>query len=134
MIFLVLDYIISLISPYKTYFILINLVILTKNKFFNLIIITLVLDLLILNTYFLNTIILGSIFLIVKKLGLIKKDFKSYILALLFIYVSYLLVLGLINNYSLSYIFSFMIRCFLVNFIFYALCYKISFNNIKLAR
>ena len=65
MIFLVLDYIISLISPYKTYFILINLI--NRRKDIWLILrVGLVLDLLILNTYFLNTIILGSIFLIVK--------------------------------------------------------------------
>ena len=77
MIFLILDCILSLVSPYKTYFILMNLVLFPKNKFFNLIIITLILDLLILNTYFLNTIILGIIFLIVKKIGFCK--INSYI-------------------------------------------------------
>ena len=76
MIFLILDYILSLISPYKTYFILMNLVMLPKNKFFSLIIITLILDLLIVNTYFLNTIILSIIFLMVKKIGFRKNNFK----------------------------------------------------------
>ena len=134
MIFLILDCILSLVSPYKTYFILMNLVLFPKNKFFNLIIITLILDLLILNTYFLNTIILGIIFLIVKKIGFCKKDFKSYILNLIVIYISYLLVLGLINGYSLKYIMLFMISAFGVNFVFYVLCYIVGGKNIKLAR
>ena len=125
MILLILDFILSLISPYKTYFILLNLVILPKNKFFNLIIITLGLDLLILNTYFLNTIILSIIFLIIKNIGFKKKNFRSYILALLFVYISYLLIIGLINGYSLSYISLFMLQAFLVNFIFYILCYNL---------
>ncbi len=134
MIFLILDYILSLISPYKTYFILMNLVMLPKNKFFSLIIITLILDLLIVNTYFLNTIILSIIFLMVKKIGFRKNNFKSYIGSLLFIYVSYLLVLGLINGYSLKYIMLFMISAFGVNFVFYVLCYIVGGKNIKLAR
>ena len=134
MIFLLLDYLLSLISPYKTYFILINLVILPKNKFFNLILIGLFLDLLILNTYFLNTIILSIIFLIVKKLGINKKDFKSYIISLIFIYISYILIIGFINGYTINYLLKFILNTFLINFIFYILCYNLKLKNIKLAR
>jgi len=68
MIFLILDLIISYFTTIPTYFVLINLILIPKNKLSKLVIITLVLDLLILNTYFLNTIIISLLFLIIKKL------------------------------------------------------------------
>ena len=134
MIYLLLDFIISYFSKYPTYFILLNLIMIPKEKLIKLIIITLVLDLLILNSYFLNTIILMIIFLGYKKLHIIKVNLKNYIISLSLIFVLYLLAIGLLKHYSLNYLGIFIINNYIVNIILYLLCYKIIKKNIKLAR
>ncbi len=133
MIYLLLDFLLSF-TPYKTYFILLNIVTISKNKYFSFLVITLILDLLILNTYFLNTIILSIIFFIYKKLNFKKINLKNFFLSLLFIYSSYIILLGLINNYSFIFLLKYIIDNLLVNFLFAFFCYKLNFKHIKLSR
>lgn len=133
MIYLGLDLLMSYFSKIPTYFILLNIVLISKKDFPKLLIITLVLDLLLLNTYFINTIILSIIFIIYKKLKITVINFKNYLISLIIIYLMYIIFLGLINGYN-SYLVIFMIKNILYNLIFYALSYKILKNYIKLSR
>lgn len=132
MIYLILDFILSYFSHIPTFFFLINLI--KKQDLSKLIIITLTLDLLILNTYFLNTIILSLIFLIYKKLKITKTSLKNYLLSLTLIYISYLLIIGLIKSYSIFYVLKFILKSIIYQIIFYLLMYKITSKNIKLSR
>lgn len=134
MIYLILDFILSYFSHIPTFFFLINLVLIKKQDLSKLIIITLTLDLLILNTYFLNTIILSLIFLIYKKLKITKTSLKNYLLSLTLIYISYLLIIGLIKSYSIFYVLKFILKNIIYQIIFYLLMYKITSKNIKLSR
>lgn len=134
MIFLLLDIILSYFTLKPTYFFLLNLVIISTNKYFKLLIITLVLDLLILNTYFINTIIIFIIFFLYKKLSIIKPNFLNYILSLTIIYFIYIILIGLVNHYDIVYLVSYGFNNYFRNFIFYIICYKLVFKRIKLSR
>lgn len=134
MIYLVLDFILSYFTKIPTFFFLINLVLIKKQEFPKLIIISLVLDLLILNIYFLNTLIISCIFLIYKKIKITKKNLKNYLVSLILIYISYVLAIGLINGYSIFYIGNFIIKNIFYELIFFLLVYKIEGSNIKLSR
>lgn len=134
MIYLLLDFILSYFTKIPTFFFLINLVLIKKQDFPKLIIITLIIDLFITNTYFLNTIIISIIFFIYKKSKITKLNLKNYLLSLSFIYITYIIILGLINNYSIIYIISFILKNILYQFIFYVLMYKIAEKHIELSR
>lgn len=134
MIYLVLDFLLSYVCNIPTFFFLINLVLIKKENYSKLLIITLVLDLLLLNTYFLNTIILSLIFLLYKKLNIVKKSWLSYLFSLFLIYTLYVFIIGIINGYSLTFISIFLLKNSIYNFIFYLLCYKIEHNHIELSR
>lgn len=134
MIYLLLDFILSYFTKIPTFFFLINLVLIKKQDFTKLIIITLIIDLFITNTYFLNTIIISIIFLIYKKTKITKLNLKNYLLSLSFIYLTYIIILGLINNYSIIYIINFILKNILYQFIFYLLMYKIEEKHIELSR
>lgn len=134
MIYLLLDFILSYFTKIPTFFFLINLVLIKKQDFPKLIIITLILDLLILNTYFLNTIILSIIFFIYKKLKVTKINLKNYFLSLSVIYLSYVFSISLINGCSIFYFLNFILKNILYQLIFYLLVYKIEEKRIKLSR
>ena len=134
MIYLILDFILAYFTKVPTFFFLINLVLFKKQDFSKLIIITLIIDLFILNTYFLNTIIISCIFLVYKGLKITKLNLKNYLFSLLFIYVFYLTIVGLLNGYSIIYILKFMLNNIIYQFIFYGLMYKIDKQNIQLSR
>ncbi len=134
MIFLFIDLIISYFTNSPTFFFLLNFVLIAKNNYPKLLIITLILDLLILNTYFLNTFILIILFLLYKKLKITKVSLFTYILSLSLIYIFYIISLGLINNYSLVFLLTFIFKNYLINLIFYILCYKILKKSILLSR
>lgn len=133
MIFLALDILISYFTSIPTYFFLINLILIPKNKLSKLIIITLVLDLLILNTYFFNTIILSIIFIFYKRLNITRVNFVNYLISLAIIYVIYIFIIG-IPNYNILYLFQFILKNFIYNLVFYILCYKLLQKRIKLSR
>lgn len=133
MIFLILDLIISYFTSIPTYFVLINIVLIPKNKLSKLVIITLILDLLILNTYFLNTIIMCTIFLIIKKIKITKINFPNYLISLTLIYIMYIILIG-VWHYNLPFLLSFIFKNYLYNLIFYILCYNVLFSRIKLSR
>lgn len=134
MIYLLLDFILSYFTKVPTFFFLMNLVLIKKQDFSKLIIITLIIDLFITKTYFLNTIIISIIFLIYKKSKITKLNLKNYLLSLSFIYITYIIILGLINNYSIIYIINFILKNILYQFIFYLLMYKIVAKHIELSR
>lgn len=134
MIYLILDFILAYFTKVPTFFFLINLVLIKKQEFPKLIIITLILDLLILNSYFLNTIIISIIFLVFKRLKIRKISLKNYILSLGFIYLAYIIAIGLINKFSIFYITKFILNNISYQFIFYILMYKIEKNYIELSR
>lgn len=134
MIFLLIDFFLSFFSSTPTYFLLISILLYPKNKIFLFLLIPLTLDLIILNTYFLNTIIFTIMFLIIKHLKVTKINLINYLILLTFLYLFYLLSIGLINNYSLNYLFKFILNNYIYNLIFYLLCYKILKPYIKLSR
>lgn len=134
MIYLLLDFILSYFTKIPTFFFLTNLVLIKKQDFPKLIIITLIIDLFITNTYFLNTIIISIIFLIYKNTKITKLNLKNYLLSLSFIYLTYIIILGLINNYNIIYIINFILKNILYQFIFYLLMYKIEEKHIELSR
>ncbi len=134
MIYLLIDFILSYFTKIPTFFFLLNIILIKKESYPKLLILTLVLDLLILNTYFLNTIIISCIFFLYKELKITKKNFKNYLISLILIYFSYCFIIGLLNNYSLYYIIKFIINNLLYQFIFYFVVYKIEESNIELSR
>lgn len=134
MIFLLIDFLMSYVSSIPTYFFLLNILLIPKDKCPKLIIITLIIDLIFLNTYFLNTIVILLLFILYKHFSIFKPNIFNYILSISLIYFLYINIIGLINHYSLSYIFLFIMTNFLPNLIFYLLCYKIVKSHIKLSR
>ena len=134
MLFLLLDVLLSYTCQVPTFFVLINIVLYSKKDIFHFILIPLVLDLLIVNTYFLNTILFIALFILIKHLNITQTKFSHYILLITIIYILYVLALGLINGYSMIYLFPFMIKNYIINLIFYALCYKLVKPYIKLSR
>ena len=52
----------------------------------------------------------------------------------LLIDIFYIISLGLINNYSLVFLLTFIFKNYLINLIFYLLCYKILKKSILLSR
>ena len=89
MIFLLLDFLLALLSPFKTSFILLIILLIPKNRIDKLFMITLILDILILNTYFLNTVIIFLLFLFYKKLNIRSNTF----FIIFYLYYCFLLVL-----------------------------------------
>ncbi len=134
MIFLLLDFICSYFLMCPTYFILLNIILIEKKDVSKLIVIALILDVLILNKYFFNTIILFLIYFIYKKFKIVNNNLKSYIISLSIIYCIYILVVGLLNHYSFTFLGKFILNNYLVNMIFYILCYKLVEKRIKLSR
>lgn len=134
MIALLLDFGLAYISKVPTFFFLINILKVKKKDWGYLILISLVLDLFILNTYFLNTIIILGIFGVIKNINLNSYKFSSFLLLITLVYFSYIVLIGLINNYSLAYILNFGLKCYGYNLIFYIFSYKIEDGFIKLAR
>ena len=134
MIFLILDVILSYFSNIPTFFVLLNFILFAKKDFFPFLFIPLFLDLIVVNTYFLNTILFLILFLIIKKIPITKVSFFSFFLLITFIYFLYVFSLGLIMGYTFSYLFSFTLKNYFVNLIFYALCYKLLHPYIKLSR
>ena len=134
MIFLLLDFLLALLSPFKTSFILLNILLIPKNRIDKLFMITLILDILILNTYFLNTVIIFLLFLFYKKLNIRSNTFFNYLLSLLLLFISFNLILALINNYDIFYFIKFLKTNLIINFIFYGLCYNLIKSRIKLSR
>ena len=134
MLFLLLDVLLSYTCQVPTFFVLINILLYSKKNIFLFILIPLVLDLLIVNTYFLNTMLFIALFLLIKHLKITKTKFSHYILLITIIYILYVLALGLINGYSMIYLFPFMIKNYIINLIFYALSYKLIKPYIKLSR
>lgn len=134
MIFLLLDVLLSYVCQVPTFFILINIMLYSKKNIFQFILIPLVLDLLIVNTYFLNTALFIILFLLIKNLKIIQPKFSHYLFLITIIYLFYVLALGLIHGYSIIYLFNFMIENYIINLIFYALCYKLVKPYIKLSR
>ncbi len=133
MIFLVLD-ILMMILGFPSFFILLNVVLIPHNNIWKFLLVTLVLDVLVLNVYFVNTIFLGIIFGLYKRLGIKKVNLINYLLSLGLLYGAYVIVLGLVNNYSVGYLLNFMASNFIGNGIFYGLSYKLVESNIKLSR
>lgn len=134
MIFLLLDYLLSFFSIHSLYLIILNIILIPKEKYPKFLIITLILDLLILNTYFLNTLIFFLIFHFYKHLKIIKVNFLNYFISLNILYFLYILILGLVTSHSLYFIGTYLLKSYLPSFIFYFLCYKILKKNIKLSR
>jgi len=134
MILLGIDILLSYFSLKPTYFFLLNIVLIPKNNYPKLLIITLILDILILNTFPINTLIIFLIFLIYKKLSIIKLNFLNYIISLFIIYNLYILFLGFINHYSILYLITYSLKNILTTFIFYIICYNLIFKSIKLSR
>lgn len=134
MIFLLLDVLLSYVCQVPTFFILINIMLYSKKNIFQFILIPLVLDLLIVNTYFLNTALFIILFLLIKNLKIIQPKLSHYLFLITIIYLFYVLTLGLIHGYSIIYLFNFMIENYIINLIFYALCYKLVKPYIKLSR
>ncbi len=134
MIFLLLDFLLALLSPFKTSFILLNILLIPKNRIDKLFMITLILDILILNTYFLNTLIIFLLFLFYKKLNIRSNTFFNYLLSLLLLFITFNLILALINNYDIFYFLKFLKTNLIINFIFYGLCYNLIKSRIKLSR
>lgn len=121
------------LSNIPTYFILLNIVLISKRDFPKLIIIALILDLIVLNTYFINTLVLTIVFTIYKNLKITTINFKNYLISLSIIYFIYLLFLGVINGYN-NYLLLFTAKNFIYNLIFYVLSYKMIKSHIKLSR
>lgn len=134
MIFLLLDFILSFFSVHSLYLIILNIILIPKDKYPKFLIITLVLDLLILNTYFLNTIIFFFIFYFYKRLKITKVTFRNYFISLNILYFLYILLIGLVTSHSLYFIGDYLLKSYIPSFIFYLLCYKILQNHIKLSR
>lgn len=134
MVFLLLDVLLSYMSSIPTFFVLINIVLYAKKDIFPFILIPLVLDLLIVNTCFFNTILFIILFLLIKHLKITQPKFSHYLLLMTLIYIIYVLTLGLIHGYSMLYLWQFMMKNYLINLIFYALCYKLVKPYIKLSR
>ncbi len=134
MIFLLLDFLLSFFSNIPTFFVLLNFTLFSKKQFFPFLLIPLVLDLFVVNTYFLNTILFAILFFIIKHLKITKTNFLHFLLLITFVYVVYVLSLGIIEGFSVSYLLKFMFKNYWVNFVFYVLCYKILFPYIKLSR
>jgi len=134
MIYLLLDFILSYFCKIPTFFFLMNILLIKKENYEKLIIIALILDLLVLNTYFLNTITLSILFFSYKKLNITKISLKNYLFSLFLIYTAYILIIGLFQGYHLEYMYLFILKNGIYNFIFYLLCYKLEENNIKLSR
>ncbi len=134
MMFLLLDFIMSFFSFTPTYFVLINMVLVSKKDIVLIIFLGLILDLIVFSIYFLNTLILIIIFIIYKSLKIRKLNLFNYWLSLSSIYFIYIFILGLINHYSLLYIVNFSFKNYGINMIFYLLCYKLVEKHIKLAR
>ena len=134
MLFLLLDVLLSYTCQVPTFFVLINILLYSKKNIFLFILIPLVLDLLIVNTYFLNTMLFIALFILIKHLNITQTKFSHYILLITIIYILYVLALGLINGYSMIYLFPFMIKNYFINLIFYALSYKLIKPYIKLSR
>ena len=118
MLFLLLDVLLSYTCQVPTFFVLINILLYSKKNIFLFILIPLVLDLLIVNTYFLNTMLFIALFLLIKHLNITQTKFSHYILLITIIYILYVLALGLINGYSMIYLFPFMIKNYIINLIF----------------
>ena len=134
MIFLLLDVFLSYFSDIPTFFVLLSVLLYSKKQFFFFLLIPLVLDLLIVNTYFINTILFTVLFFLVKSLKITKNNFWHYLFLITLIYILYVTLLGIICGYSLFYSIQFILMNYLVNFIFYALSYKIVRPYIKLSR
>ena len=134
MIFLLLDFLLSFFSNIPNFFVLLNFTLFSKKQFFPFLLIPLVLDLFVVYTYFLNTILFAILFLIIKHLKITKTNFLHFLLLITFVYVVYVLSLGIIEGFSVSYLLKFMFKNYWVNFVFYVLCYKILFPYIKLSR
>lgn len=134
MIFLLIDFLMTYVCSVPTYFFLLNILLIPKDKWSNLIIITLIIDLIFLNTYFLNTIVILLLFILYKHFSIFKPNLFNYILSISLVYFLYINIIGLINHYSLNYIFLFITTNFMPNLIFYLLCYKIIKSHIKLSR
>ena len=134
MIFLLLDVFLSYFSDIPTFFVLLSVLLYSKKQFFFFLLIPLVLDLFIVHTYFINTILFTVLFFLVKSLKITKNNFWHYLFFITLIYILYVTLLGIICGYSLFYSIQFILMNYLVNFIFYALSYKIVRPYIKLSR
>ena len=131
MLFLLLDVLLSYTCQVPTFFVLINILLYSKKNIFLFILIPLVLDLLIVNTYFLNTMLFIALFILIKHLNITQTKFNHYILLITIIYILYVLALGLINGYSMIYLFPFMIKNYIKLFIDPAPPRVVEFNVIK---
>ena len=130
MLLVISDIILDIISKYPIYLFLLDILILKKDDIHKLIIHSLVLDLLIINSSF----IMGSIFIIYKKLPIKKINMINYILSISLIFGIFISILGIVNHYSLSFIFELGLKYYLINLPIYILSYKILEKRIKLAR
>ena len=102
----ILDYVITLITPYNTYFITNNL---SKNKLIDVIIISLIID----SIYFhipLNTVILPILYLISKKININKKYniIKNILIFIIYFNMSFFIIDFNINNYLLYFLIGFI--------------------------
>ena len=134
MLLVISDIILDIISKYPIYLFLLDILILKKDDIHKLIIHSLILDLLIMNSSFIITIIMGSIFIIYKKLPIKKINMINYILSISLIFGIFISILGIINHYSLKFIFELGLKYYLINLPIYILSYKILEKRIKLAR
>ncbi len=134
MIFLLIDVILSFFSNIPTFFVLFSFLLFSKKQFFSFLLIPLVLDLFIVDTYFLNTILFAILFFVIKHLKITKTNFGHFLLLITFIYVFYIISLGMIQGFHVSYLMRFILENYWVNLIFYSLCYKMLFPYIKLSR
>ena len=134
MIFLLLDFLLSFFSDTPTFFVLFNFILFSKRQFYSFLLIPLVLDLFVVNTYFFNTVLFAILFFIIKHLKITKTNFIHFVLLITFAYVFYILGLGIIRGFSISYLIKFMLMNYWINLVFYVLCYKILLPYIKLSR
>jgi len=102
----IIDYVITFISPYNTYFITNNL---SKNKLLDVIIISLIID----SIYYhipLNTLILPILYFISKKFNINKKYniLKNIIIFIIYFNISFFIIDFNINNYITYFIMGFI--------------------------
>jgi len=133
MIFVILDFLISYLSPYASFLVILNIVFLAKKDFFKFILITIFLDLIITNTYFLYTIILSVLFIVYKKLKITHKSLGNYLISVTFLYLIFTFILALINH-KLGFYPTFILKNYFLNLAFYLLFYKIFNSKLKLSK
>lgn len=112
----IIDYLIILISPFKTFFVIYDI---DNNKVFNVLIVGFILDFLY-KTWFWNIIILLIIYLVTRSLQIKKKYYYLKNIILFLIYFNIVFFLG--KSILSSYIFVFLEG--LISYIFYIFVMK----------